>query len=451
MSLFAAETQRAQDGRAASHRAASVFAVLAAMTLVVLDAGIVNVALPEMSRALAIAPSRAVLVVTAYQAGLIMALLPAGALGERFGHRAVFVSGALIFVAASAGCAMSATLPWLVVARFVQGLGGAAIMALGVALLRMTVPQDRLGAAIGWNALTVALASAAAPGLGAAVLSLAPWPALFALNLPAGIAALIASRALPISPKGAAPSGISMALNAAAFGALIVAGETALARPGLAIALGSAGILALALLARREADKPNPLLPIDLLRLEPFRLSVAASVLCFTAQSMGLLALPFLLQHALGRTPLEAGAYITLWPLSVAAASIIANRLADRVPTAWLCAVGATMLAVGLAGAAAWPLDGEAPRLAPFLAVCGAGFGVFQAPNNRNLFLSAPAERSGAAGGMQGTARVAGQTAGSVIVALLFGASVAAPPISLALAAVLALLAGLVSLFRIMC
>lgn len=451
MNAAPSATERAMDGHAASRRAASVFAVLASMTLVVLDAGIINVALPELSRALAIAPSRAVLVVTAYQAGLVMALLPAGALGERFGHRPVFISGGLIFVAASVGCAMSASLAWLVVARFVQGLGGAAIMALGVALLRLTVPRDRLGAAIGWNALTVALASAAAPSLGAAILSLAPWPALFALNLPVGVAALVASRALPPSDgRSRAPSAISMALNAAAFGALIVAGETALATPGLAIALGAGGIVALAWLAGREAGKPDPLLPIDLLRLESFRLSVAASVLCFTAQSMGLLALPFLLLQGHGRSPLEAGAYITLWPLSVAAASIVASRLADRVPTAWLCAAGATILSVGLAGAAAWPPNGEAATLAPFLALCGAGFGVFQTPNNHNLFLSAPAGRSGAAGGMQGTARVTGQTAGSVIVALLFSSSIAAPPVALALAAVLALLAGMVSLFRTM-
>ena len=107
MSLVVSAAPQAEDGRPASHRAASIFAVLTALTLVVLDAGIVNVALPAMSRALAVAPSRAILVVTAYQAGLVMALLPAGALGERLGHRRVFISGVLIFVAASAGCAVS--------------------------------------------------------------------------------------------------------------------------------------------------------------------------------------------------------------------------------------------------------------------------------------------------------------------------------------------------------
>ncbi|HVI33769.1 MFS transporter [Phenylobacterium sp.] len=420
------------------------------MTLVVLDAGIVNVALPELSRVLVVGSSEGILVVTAYQAGLVMALLPAGALGERLGHRRVFTFGVLLFAAASAGCAISPSLPWLVAARFVQGLGGAAIMALGVALLRLTVARERLGAAIGWNALTVALASAAAPSLGAAILSVAPWPALFAINLPVAVAALLAARALPASiPGGASPDGVSMALNAAAFGALIVAGEAVLATPGPAIGLAFAGVVVMALLARREASKPSPLLPLDLLRSEPFRLSVIASILCFMAQSMGLLALPFLLQRDLGQTLLQAGAYMTFWPLTVAATSIVASRLADRVPTAWLCAAGAALLAVGLAGAAAWPLGGQAEKLLPFLGLCGAGFGLFQSPNNRNLFLSAAAERSGAAGGMQGTARVTGQTAGSVIVALLFSVPVSAPSVSLALAAALALLAGLVSLFRI--
>jgi DHA2 family multidrug resistance protein-like MFS transporter len=426
--------------------------VLAAMTLVVLDAGIVNIALPELARALAATPSQAILVVTAYQAGLVMALLPAGALGERFGHRRVFTLGVLVFAIASAGCALSVSLPWLVVARFIQGLGGAAILALGVALLRLTVERERLGAAIGWNALTVALAAAAAPSLGAAILSIAPWPALFAINLPVAIVGLAAARALPAShARGPAPSAVSMLLNAAAFGALIVAGESVISSPVLAVGLLVTGLVAMTRLIRREARTPSPLMPIDLLRSEPFRLSVMASILCFAAQSIGLLALPFLLLHDMHLTPLQAGAHLTVWPLSVAVAAVVAGRLADRISTAWLCAVGGAMLCAGLAGAAVWPLDGASNKLVPFLVLCGVGFGLFQSPNNRNLFLSAPAERSGAAGGMQGTARVTGQTMGSVTVALLFSVSMAGPQIGLALAALLAMLAALVSLFRILC
>lgn len=434
-----------------SSRALSVFAVLSAMALVVLDAGVANVALPTIGRALGATPSKAVLVITAYQAGLVMALLPCGALGERFGFRRVFAAGVATFAAGSALCALSPSLGWLVAARFIQGLGGAAVMALGVALLRLSVPSGRLGAAIGWNALTVALASAAAPGLGATILSYAAWPWLFAAPLPLAVLALIAATAMPSSrgePTVLDP--ISIGLNAAMFALLILSTELALRTPLAAALLLILAGLGLGALVRRESPKSAPMFPLDLLRARPFRISVIASVCCFAAQSAGLLALPFYLQHELGLTPLMAGLYLTPWPLSVAAAALVAGRISDRLSTSSLCAAGGLCLSVGLAGAAMASLRDEPSMLVLSVVFCGIGFGLFQSPNNRNMFLSAPPARSGAAGGMQGTARVTGQTAGALAMTLLFGLTSvgAAPKIGLAIGAVLALAAGLLSLLR---
>jgi DHA2 family multidrug resistance protein-like MFS transporter len=429
-----------------------VFAVLAAMTLVVLDAGIANIALPTLGRALDASPARVMLVTTAYQAGLVMALLPAGALGERFGLRRVFAWGVTVFALASLGCALSPSLPWLVAARVLQGLGGAAIMALGVALLRLSVPAGRLGAAIGWNALTVALASAAAPSLGAAVLSIAGWPALFALNLPLAAAVLAAAPALPAGPRKTAPPDlVGMAVNALAFAGLILAAEAAPHAPAQAAALAALGAALLVVLVRREAPKAEPLIPLDLLRRPSFALSVIASVCCFCGQSAGLLALPFLLQHAFGLSPIAAGLHVTAWPISVALTALVAGALADRVATAWLCAAGGAALSAGLAGMAAVPPGADPLTLTPFVSLAGVGFGLFQAPNNRNMFLAAPAGRSGAAGGMQGSARVTGQTLGALMLTLLFSLAAveAAPRMALALGAALALAAGAVSLARL--
>ena len=168
---FPAVTPDTLPGLGQPQRAIAIFAVLSAMSLVVLDAGMVNVALPSMAQSLNATPAISILAVTAYQTGLIMALLPSAALGERFGYRRVFVCGVWIFTIASILCATSSSLPWLVAARTLQGLGGSAVMALGIALLRFTVPPGRVGAAIGWNALTVALSSAASPAFGALLLS----------------------------------------------------------------------------------------------------------------------------------------------------------------------------------------------------------------------------------------------------------------------------------------
>jgi MFS transporter, DHA2 family, multidrug resistance protein len=382
----------------------------------------------------------------------VMGLLPCAALGESRGYRRVFTMGVALFTVASAMCALAPSLPWLVAARFLQGLGGAAIMALGIALLRQVVPQRQLGAAIGWNALAVALSSAAGPAIGAGLLSTTSWPWLFALNLPLGAMVLLASRALPDLAGTARPlDRFSVALNGAVFASLVVGVEVLVGQPVLAAALLAAAAISLVALIRRETPKDAPLIPLDLLRAGTFRISVVASVCGFAGVTMGLLALPFYLQHNLGQNTLMTGLYMTPWPLTVAAVAPLAGRLADRVSTAWLCAAGGACLALGLAAAALWPLQGSALALLPITLLCGLGFGLFQVPNNRNMFLCAPRERAGAAGGLQATARLAGQTTGGVVMSLLFTvASVnAAPRVGLGIGAMLTLVAGLVSLLRV--
>lgn len=432
-------------------RAVAIGAVLSAMALVVLDAGMVNVALPFLARSLGSTPGHSILVVIAYQTALVMALLPCAAIGERFGERRVFICGVALFTLASLLCAIAPDLPWLVTARFIQGLGGAAVMALGMSLMRQTVASARLGATIGWNAMTVALASAAAPAIGAAILAMAGWPWLFIVNIPVGAASLLATRCLPGGKAGGPVLDMtSIALNGAAFGLIVTGAELYTRHPLAAGCAFLAGVGAFIALVRREDPKPAPMAPLDLLALRPFRVSVIASVLCFTGQSLALVALPFHLQARLGPDLGAMGLYLSLWPLSVAGMALLAGRLSDRLPTALLCATGGLAQAVGLAAMALWPPDWDHRVLILFISLCGLGFGIFQTPNNRNMFLSAPIGRSAAAGGLQGTARLSGQTTGAVLMTLLFGGMTAstAPRTALAIGAALALAAGAVSLLR---
>jgi DHA2 family multidrug resistance protein-like MFS transporter len=324
-------------------------------------------------------------------------------------------------------------------------------MSLSLALLRFVVPHHRLGAAIGWNALAVALSSAAGPTIGATILSAGGWPWLFAVNIPIGAVVLIATRGLPDAAGSARRLDLaSVALNAAGFAALVVGADGLTTQPARGAVLIAVGVLCMAALVRREMPRTAPLIPLDLLRVGSFRISVIASVCCFSGQAAGMVALPFYLQHGLGQDAFMTGLYMTPWPLSVAVAAPLAGRLSNRVSTAWLCAVGGACLAAGLAAVAFWPLHGSPLPLIPLTMLCGLGFGLFQVPNNRNMLLSAPRERSGAAGGMQGTARLTGQTVGAVAMSMLFALVSAgeAPRIGLGIAAVLTLLAGLVSTLR---
>ena len=438
------------DGLPTPRRIIAVFALLAAIVLAVLDGSIVNVALPTMAGALDVSPAASIWIVSAYQLALVVALLPFAALGESMGYRRVFVAGVLLFTLASALCAVAPNLPVLVAARVLQGLGGAATMSLLAALLRYTYPHRLLGRAIGWNAMAVALSSATGPTLGAAILHVAAWPWLFAVNIPIGCLVLAAAPALPETPgSGRRVDGISALLNALFFAPLILAVDRLTEAPLWAAGLLLVAAVSLVALVRREAPRAAPLIPLDLLRNRAIRLSVIASVCAFAAQMLAFVGLPFYLQHGLGRDALTTGLLMTPWPITVAVAAPFAGRLSERVSTATLCALGGGCLAVGLGLAAAWPLDGGIAPLIVFNMLSGLGFGFFQTPNNRNMLLSAPKERSGAAGGMQATARLFGQTNGAVITALLFGfVGNTAPRLALAVGAAFALAAGLVSTFR---
>lgn len=432
-------------------RAFAIGAILAAMAMVVLDAGVTNLALATIAQAHHITPATAVLVVTAYQTALVMALLPAGALGERFGHARVFRIGVVIFVAASALCAVSPSFAWLLAARFAQGVGGAAVLALGVALLRLSVPDQHLGAAISWNALTVALSTAAGPVIGALVLSNLHWSFIYALNAPLGLAILLAAQALPHAYERAAPLDVvSLALNGAAFGLLIFGATRLVSTPWQAAIFLSIAAASFFFLIRREWRKDAPVVPIDLLRNGSFSLAVLASVCCFTGQTIALVALPFYLQHDLQQSTAAAGLYMTPWPLSVAGAALVVGHLVNRAPNWLLCALGGGVLTLGLAGMGLWPLHSALHWFVVFMVLCGLGFGFFQTPNNRTMFMSAPPARSGAAGAMQGTARLLGQTIGAVIMSSIFTIATleAAPRIGLLLGAGFTLLAAIISALR---
>jgi DHA2 family multidrug resistance protein-like MFS transporter len=405
-----------------------------------------------MAQSLNVSSGNVVLVVTAYQTALVMGLLPVAALGEAIGPRRAYAGGVALFTLASLGCAAAPNLAWLVAARFAQGVGGAAIMSLGVGLMRHAIPPDRFGRILGLNTLTVALSSAIGPTLGAAILSVAHWPWLFGVNVPIGLIAGVAAFAIP--PRegtGHRLDIVSIALNVLAFGAFVVGAEALAVDRWRAGALIAVAILAIILLFRRERAKPAPLIPIDLLRLPAFRTAVLASIACFIGQSAGLIALPFYLQHGLGLSALEAGFYLTPWPLGVAVTAPFAGRLADRMAAAKLCAIGGVVMGSALAVLCLVPVGQCTALIGAMTALTGVGFGLFNVANNRTMYLGAPPERSSAAGGMQGTARLTGQTTGAIAMTLLFELvpGNAAPMMGLATAAILMFVAAMISAMRL--
>jgi DHA2 family multidrug resistance protein-like MFS transporter len=174
-------------------------------------------------------------------------------------------------------------------------------------------------------------------------------------------------------------------------------------------------------LVTRQLSLTSPMLPVDLLRIPLFALSVATSIASFVAQSMALVSLPFLFENTLGRSQVETGLLLTPWPLAVAVIAPFTGRLADRYPAGLLGGCGLAVMAAGLALIGLLPAHPTAPDIVWRLLICGIGFGFFNTPNNRAILTSAPPTRAGAASGMQATSRLLGQSVGAAMVALMFG------------------------------
>jgi len=423
------------------------------LTLAVLSGAIANVALPTIAHDLNASPAASIWVLNSDRLAVTGSLLPLASLGEIHGYRRVYQWGLVAFTVASLCCALSTSLTMLILARIAQGFGAAGIMSVNGALIRFIYPRRLLGSGVGLNATIGSIASALGPTVAAGILSVAHWPWLFAVNLPLGLLAIpFAWRALPAtSPTGARFDVISALLSASTFGTLIFA-IAELGHGADISGVGAALFLVVGLgfvLVARQMARTSPLLPIDLLRIPLFAMSVATSVCSFIAQSMALVCLPFLFVDTLGLGDVTTGLLLSPWPLTVAVIAPLSGRLADRHPVGILSGCGLTVMAVGLAALALLPAHPSMMDIAWRMTVCGLGFGFFNTPNNRAIITSAPPMRSGGASGMQATARLLGQTIGAAFVALIFGLFAAnGTTVSMLVAAFAAFAAAGVSFLR---
>ncbi len=439
--------------------------VMMGVALSVMDGTAIAFVLPAVAREFGASASSTVWVVNGFQMAALVALLPLAHLGDRVGFRRVHLTGAAVLGLASVVAVFADSLPVLIAARVAQGLGAAGTMAVNTALVRLIWPPSRLGRGIALNSILVGVASVSGPMLAAALLSVGSWRWLLALNVPVCLLiVLLGRRALPVNPTSGdspLPSGLDVVLNAALFILLFLAADRFGASVKASAGRGDDLVLGLALMAgclavgavhvRRQLRQAVPLLPLDLLRLPVFRLSMMASVGGFSAQTLAQVALPFLLIDAWRASAGEAGLLMSCWPVTTIAGAYLAGRLIGRVHNGWLGAAGLLALALGL-GLLAVAAFTPGSALAAPLALCGLGFGLFQSPNNHTIITSAPSARSGAASGMLGTARLTGQTLGATLAAVVFAlhpaGDASGPGLGLAVASALAVLAALASALR---
>lgn len=419
------------DGLPKPERGWAMAVIIMGIAVAVLDGTIVNLALPGIARQLNATAAESIWVVNAYQIAVLVVLLPLASLGDLVGYRRVYLVGVALFTVSSLGATFADSLGTLIAARALQGLGAAGIMSVNAALVRLVYPSAKLGRGMAINSLVVATSAVAGPSVAAAILSIASWPWLFALNVPLGLIVLMLGRkALPANRVPPAPGSrflpIDVALNVAMFSLIFLGADRLGVGNGTGHGSGSAWLILLAGIAvgffylRRQRTLAVPLFPIDLLRIPVFALSMGTSVAAFAAQMLAYISLPFLLLDVYGRSPAEAGLLITAWPLGIVVMAPVAGRLIGRYADGLLGAIGLALLASGLTLLAVLPAHPSSLDIAWRMVLCGFGFGLFQSPNNHAIVTSPPVHRSGAASGMLGTARLTGQTLGAVVLAALF-------------------------------
>jgi len=411
------------DGLPLPQRKWAILTIALGIIMSVIDGAIANVALPTIAKDLNASPAFSIWIVNGYQLAITISLLPLASLGEIVGYRRVYLWGLLLFTLGSLFCALSHTLLLLTAARIIQGFGAAGIMSVNAALVRFTYPRAQLGRGIGLNALVVAVSAAVGPTAAAAILAVGTWPYLFAINIPVGIAALaLGWRCLPhVRTAMHRFDWQSAVLSALSFGVGIAAVDSIGHGEPVAFWLLQFGIAAVSglSLVRRQQHVSSPLLPLDLLRIPIFALSICTSIASFCAQMLAFVAMPFYLESRFGYSAVQMGLLITPWPIAVAIAAPLAGRLVESHPAGLLGGIGLLLFAAGLASLALLPADPSIANIVWRMALSGLGFGLFQTPNNRTMIAAAPRERSGGASGMLGTARLLGQTMGAALVALL--------------------------------
>jgi EmrB/QacA subfamily drug resistance transporter len=330
-----------------------VTVVLSAIFMANVDLWIVNLALVAMGRSFGGSLAGLSWVVNAYAVMLAAVLIPAGRLGDRIGHRRVFLVGTALFALASVGCALAPNIVLLVVARVAQAAGAAAQIPTSLALLLAAVPeQRRLSAARGWSAVG-AVAAVAGPVIGGLLIEYS-WRWVFLVNLPIGLAAwLLGRRILPRPPtRGREPlpdlagSALLILGLGTLTGALVQAPEWGWANLRT-VGLIAVAVVGIGLFLWRCRTHPTPILDLPLLRIRRFTMANLAVVSFGASFAINLLSNSLWCQEVWHYSALRTGLAMTPGPAMVPLATLASSRLIHRYGPGPVAAAGSALFAVG--------------------------------------------------------------------------------------------------------
>lgn len=409
------------------------------MLLSSLDTSIANVALPTLAKTFAASFQAVQWVVIAYLLAITTLIVSVGRVGDIIGRRRLLLAGIFLFTVASALSGVAPTLWMLIAARAVQGLGGAIMMALTMAIVGETVPKAKTGNAMGMLGTMSAVGTALGPSLGGVLIAGFGWRSIFLINVPLGILTfMLAKRYLPVDHQGLAADRngfdklgtLLLALTLAAYALAVTIGRGSFGPLNMALLLATACGVGLFVFAEARATSP-------LIRLETFRDpmlsgSLAMSALVATVVTATLVVGPFYLSLALNLNAAMVGLVLSAGPLVAALTAVPAGRLADRFGAHTMTIVGLIVMAAGSLILSLLPMThGVTGFVIPIVVITG-GYSLFQTANNTAVMTNIRSDQRGLISGMLNLSRNLGRLTGASVMGAIFAIAAATSNINTA-------------------
>ena len=408
----------------------TLLAVCTATFMLLLDITIVNVALPAIERSLDASFSDLQWVVDAYALALATFVLTAGSLADLFGRKRLFVIGIVLFTIASAACGLANDSLFLIIARGVQGVGGAIMFATALALISQEFHGRERGTAFGIWGATIGAAVAIGPLAGGMLTSWLSWRWIFLVNIPIGVGAVVVSLAKlreSSDPEHSRLDPIGLVTLIGGLFCLIlglIEGNKRGWSSGVIVGLFIAAFVLLALFIVSQARDRVTMIDLSLFRRPAFDGAQVTAFAISSSMFAMFLYLTLYMQNVLGLTPLQTG--VRFLPLSVVSfvAAPIAGRLSTRVPIRWLLGFGLGLVALSL-----WLMSGITTSsdwltLLPGFLIGGIGIGMVNAPLASTAVSTVRVERAGMASGINNTFRQLGIATGIAALGALFATRV---------------------------
>ncbi|CNF12528.1 putative membrane transport protein [Yersinia bercovieri] len=415
------------------------------MLLSSLATSIANVGLPTLTRAFNASFQEAQWVVLAYLLAITTSAITIGRMGDIIDKRLLLKAGIGLFTLASLGCALAPSIPLLIAARVLQGLGAAAMMTLTLALVGETISKGKTGRAMGMLGTLSAIGTALGPSLGGVLIAGFGWPAMFLITIPFGLLAwLLVSRylPLPVAPLPQAPkpqSGFDplgmllLGLTLALYALSMTLGHGTFTVLNFALFVGA--VVGVGLFGWAENRAAYPLIQIAMLRHPVLRGGLITSALVTTIMMATLVVGPFYLSQALNLPAEWVGLAMSGGPVVAALCGVPAGYLVDHFGAKAMVMVGLSALTLGaIALTIISPAAGVWGYVAP-VCLMTAGYAIFQAANNTVMISTVGADQRGVISGMLNLARNLGLMTGASVMGAIFAFASASRDIQWATAA----------------